>query len=315
MRTDQKYLCCCLRNFYDVGVVQAAQEIRYFVFVFCLFQVLSRRFFRFFRLLRLECAAIIAYKQPITRTEIEILRGLNSDYAVNALLELKLIYPGGRKDAVGRPVREAGFRRLHRISFWVPQAIWWLPRPSRRVFRRSPRAERFFRTRIESPQLYSFFKEPDKDVGETKTVFSLEGLTLDGLVSAFSALMVQNRRVIDDRLKIFAVYHGINPHNARIGQPNIPIANCMTHPRISKLRINPISKRTNTLQIKLSMIRVGFGWAKPVPINPYNFRRYRVGLLKSAHRIYFACNRFHHPESIQRIQRQKIEWSGCLQLQ
>lgn len=52
----------------------------------------------------LECAAIIAYKQPITRTEIEILRGLNSDYAVNALLELKLIYPCGRKDAVGRPV-------------------------------------------------------------------------------------------------------------------------------------------------------------------------------------------------------------------
>lgn len=52
----------------------------------------------------LECAAIIAYKQPITRTEIELLRGLNSDYAVNALLELKLITPCGRKDAVGRPV-------------------------------------------------------------------------------------------------------------------------------------------------------------------------------------------------------------------
>ncbi len=52
----------------------------------------------------LECAAIIAYKQPITRTEIEMLRGLNSDYAVNALLELKLIYPCGRKDAVGHPV-------------------------------------------------------------------------------------------------------------------------------------------------------------------------------------------------------------------
>ena len=52
----------------------------------------------------LETAAIIAYKQPITRTEIELLRGLNSDYAVNALLELKLIYPFGRKDAVGHPV-------------------------------------------------------------------------------------------------------------------------------------------------------------------------------------------------------------------
>ncbi len=52
----------------------------------------------------LECAAIIAYKQPITRSEIELLRGVNSDYGVNALLELKLIYPCGRKDAIGHPV-------------------------------------------------------------------------------------------------------------------------------------------------------------------------------------------------------------------
>ena len=52
----------------------------------------------------LECAAIVAYKQPITRTEIEIIRGLNSDYAVKMLLDLKLIYACGRKDAVGRPI-------------------------------------------------------------------------------------------------------------------------------------------------------------------------------------------------------------------
>lgn len=52
----------------------------------------------------LECAAIVAYKQPITKTEIELLRGLNSDYAVRVLLDLKLIYPCGRKDAVGKPI-------------------------------------------------------------------------------------------------------------------------------------------------------------------------------------------------------------------
>ncbi len=52
----------------------------------------------------LECAAIIAYKQPITKTEIEMLRGTNSDYAVRALLDLQLIYPCGKKDAVGRPI-------------------------------------------------------------------------------------------------------------------------------------------------------------------------------------------------------------------
>ena len=52
----------------------------------------------------LECAAIIAYKQPITRTEIEMLRGVSSDYGVNALVDLGLIYPCGRKDAIGHPV-------------------------------------------------------------------------------------------------------------------------------------------------------------------------------------------------------------------
>ena len=51
----------------------------------------------------LETAAIIAYKQPITRTEIEETRGVNSDYALNILLEHKLVEVVGRKDAVGRP--------------------------------------------------------------------------------------------------------------------------------------------------------------------------------------------------------------------
>ena len=51
----------------------------------------------------LETIAIIAYKQPITRLEIEETRGVNSDYAINILLEHKLIEIVGRKDAVGKP--------------------------------------------------------------------------------------------------------------------------------------------------------------------------------------------------------------------
>ena len=51
----------------------------------------------------LETAAIVAYKQPITRTEIEETRGVNSDYALNILLEHKLVEIVGRKDAVGKP--------------------------------------------------------------------------------------------------------------------------------------------------------------------------------------------------------------------
>lgn len=52
----------------------------------------------------LETAAIIAYKQPITRLEIEEIRGVSSDYAINLLMEHNLVEVVGRKDAVGRPV-------------------------------------------------------------------------------------------------------------------------------------------------------------------------------------------------------------------
>lgn len=52
----------------------------------------------------LETASIIAYKQPVTRMEIEEVRGVSSDYAINILLEHNLIEVVGRKDAVGKPI-------------------------------------------------------------------------------------------------------------------------------------------------------------------------------------------------------------------
>ncbi len=52
----------------------------------------------------LEVCAIIAYKQPITRLEVENIRGVNSDYAINVLIENNLIEVVGRKDAVGKPL-------------------------------------------------------------------------------------------------------------------------------------------------------------------------------------------------------------------
>ena len=52
----------------------------------------------------LECAAIIAYKQPITRGELENIRGMSSDYAITTLLSLDMIAPCGRKDSPGRPI-------------------------------------------------------------------------------------------------------------------------------------------------------------------------------------------------------------------
>lgn len=52
----------------------------------------------------LETASIVAYKQPVTRMEIEEIRGVNSDYAINILIEHNLIEIVGRKDTVGKPV-------------------------------------------------------------------------------------------------------------------------------------------------------------------------------------------------------------------
>lgn len=52
----------------------------------------------------LETAAIIAYKQPVTRLEIEQIRGVNCDYAVQVLLKHNLIEVTGRKDVVGKPL-------------------------------------------------------------------------------------------------------------------------------------------------------------------------------------------------------------------
>ena len=52
----------------------------------------------------LETLSIIAYKQPITRLEIEKIRGVSCDHAVNRLLEFDLITEVGRMDAPGRPL-------------------------------------------------------------------------------------------------------------------------------------------------------------------------------------------------------------------
>ena len=53
----------------------------------------------------IETLSIIAYKQPVTKSEIEIIRGVNCDYAVQKLLEKDLVVIAGRKEeAVGKPL-------------------------------------------------------------------------------------------------------------------------------------------------------------------------------------------------------------------
>lgn len=67
----------------------------------------------------MEALAIVAYKQPITRGQIEYIRGVNSDSAVNRLAERGLIEECGRLDAPGRPVlyrTTQGFLRCFGLS-------------------------------------------------------------------------------------------------------------------------------------------------------------------------------------------------------
>lgn len=52
----------------------------------------------------LETLSIIAYKQPVTKTEIEKIRGVKSDHAVNKLVEYNLVMELGRLDAPGKPI-------------------------------------------------------------------------------------------------------------------------------------------------------------------------------------------------------------------
>ena len=75
------------------------------------------RFARWIRILRdepaptkltqsaLETMAIIAYRQPVTRTEIETIRGVSAEAGLNKLLERELVYIVGRADLPGRPLQ------------------------------------------------------------------------------------------------------------------------------------------------------------------------------------------------------------------
>lgn len=52
----------------------------------------------------LETLAIVAYKQPVTKVEVEQIRGVSCDYSIQKLLEKELIEIKGKSEAVGRPI-------------------------------------------------------------------------------------------------------------------------------------------------------------------------------------------------------------------
>ena len=52
----------------------------------------------------METLAVVAYRQPVTRAEVEQVRGVKCDYSIQSLVNKQLIQEVGRKDALGRPI-------------------------------------------------------------------------------------------------------------------------------------------------------------------------------------------------------------------
>jgi segregation and condensation protein B len=75
----------------------------------------------------LETLAIIAYKQPLTKPELESIRGVNSDYTLNTLLEKNLITIQGRAETVGRPLLYVTTDEF--LKYFGLRAVTDLPKP------------------------------------------------------------------------------------------------------------------------------------------------------------------------------------------
>ena len=86
LRLENSYQMCTRREYYDALIRVAKQPKKY---------VLTD--------VQLEVLSIIAYKQPVTKADIEKIRGVKSDHAVNRLIEYNLVYEAGRLDAPGKP--------------------------------------------------------------------------------------------------------------------------------------------------------------------------------------------------------------------
>lgn len=84
---DHSYQLCTKKEYYET-LIKIARQPQKIVLTDVLMETLS----------------IIAYKQPVTRIEIEKIRGVKSDHAVNKLVEFGLVKELGRLDAPGKPL-------------------------------------------------------------------------------------------------------------------------------------------------------------------------------------------------------------------
>ena len=87
VRLDDSYQMCSRVDYYENLIRVAATPKK---------QILSD--------VVMETLAIIAYKQPVTKADIEKIRGVKSDHAINKLIEYDLVRELGRIDAPGKPI-------------------------------------------------------------------------------------------------------------------------------------------------------------------------------------------------------------------
>jgi len=75
----------------------------------------------------LETLSIVAYKQPITKPELETIRGVNSDHIISSLLEKNLITIKGRSESIGRPLLYATTEEF--LKYFGLNTLSDLPKP------------------------------------------------------------------------------------------------------------------------------------------------------------------------------------------
>lgn len=75
----------------------------------------------------LETLALVAYKQPVTKSELEEIRGVNCDYALQKLLEKELVTIAGRSDGPGRPLLYATSEKF--MDYLGINSLGDLPKP------------------------------------------------------------------------------------------------------------------------------------------------------------------------------------------
>lgn len=91
----------------------------------------------------LETLAIIAYKQPVSKTELERIRGVNCDYALQKLLEKELVSIMGRSDGPGRPLLYGTAEKF--MNYFGLKSLRDLPQPKE-------------------------FKEPENAIGDQESI-------------------------------------------------------------------------------------------------------------------------------------------------